>query len=224
MKNLCFLFLGCLLASCSTVRQLERAQRLVAEHQQAVPPDTVFKYLLAANPKLKERTTRTVTKTVVVHDTVRVSKTVYLPAPARAVSPLVDSLIRAAGKQLRVKDSLAFAMRLRAALAARPKVRNDTLKQRLGNLLIRTWIDKVGAAHTTITNLKENTVVVQRVVPAPRRPALPRSEAAPPPRIWDFVNAHLGAIVAVLLIGLLWVLLILFVRRRKPASPYSNKP
>jgi hypothetical protein len=226
MKNLGYLFL-LLLTSCSTVRQLERAQKFVAEHQQTVPPDTVFKYLLAANPKLKERTTRTIIK----HDTVRVSKvvTVYLPAPPapKGPNPVVDSLIRAASKQLRVKDSLAFAMRLRAALAARPKARQDTLKQRLGDLLILSWIDKAGALHTTTTNLKKKTVVV-RITPAPRRAAAPKSEPAPPTGLYAFLGAHLGAIVVVLAMIFFWVLLLLaWLRRRRPChpyAPYSNKP
>lgn len=228
MKNLCYLLLLGLLASCSTVRQLERAQRYVALHQPPVPPDTVFMQLLAANPKLKERATRTVTKVVTVHDTVRLpGKTVYLPAPERAISPLVDSLLQAASKQLRIKDSLAFAIRLRAALAARPRYPDDTLKIRLGDLLIRTWLDKQGGKHTTTTNLRKNTVVVQRVVPA-ARPVPPKPEIAPPGRLWAFLHAHAATLAILLLIGLTWLLLALFVRRRQAKqrlyTPYSDKP
>ncbi len=229
MKNLCYLLLSCLLASCSTVRQLERAEKLLAAHQRSVPPDTVFMQLLAANPKLKERATRTVIK--VVHDTVRMAgKTVYLPAPvpqkATAQTAAVDSLVRAASRQLRVKDSLAFAMRLRAALAARPRLRSDTLKQHLGDLLIRTWFDRFGGAHSTITNLRQNTVVVQRVVPAPP-PTRPKAEAVRGNRVWIFLRDHAGALVAILLIGLTWLVLLLLPCRRRarpcPYAPYSNK-
>jgi hypothetical protein len=234
MKQLLFLLAtALLLTSCSTVRQLERAERLLAAHPERQPltPDTVrVRQLLAANPKLAARVTRTVY--VVKHDTVRLpAKNVVLLGPPINVAPssrATDSLMRLASRQVRAKDSLTSSVQVHAALAARPKNRADTLRIRVGDLLIQTWIDRAGAAHTTTTNLHDNTVVVQPVVPAPKVSKPQPSGQNQSLGFWAYVGTHFWTLLMWLLIGLLW-LVVGRRQRRRPVTgcvyygPYSHK-
>jgi hypothetical protein len=192
------------LASCSTARRLERARAVLAAHEAATPPAQQLTELVSQHPELAGKTVRT----VVEHDTVRVpgaTVTVRIPAVSTPSSDnaLVDSLMRSAAQQLHAKDSIAYALRLRAILAARPKLSRDTLVQVLGALTVRTWIDKAGMPHTTVISAPQKIAFEKKVLQTgPLQPPAPPMTTME--RLWLFIkDAFWLVIVCIVAFGLI---------------------
>jgi hypothetical protein len=207
------------LASCSTARRLERARAVLASHQATTPPAEQLTELVTQHPELAGKTVRT----VVEHDTVRVpgaTVTVRIPAVSTPGSDnaLVDSLMRSAAQQLHAKDSVAYALRLRAILAGRPKLSRDTLVQVLGPLTVRTWVDKGGVPHTTVTSAAQKIAFEKKVLQTgplqPPAPPITRLE-----RIWLFIKDAFWLLV-VLIVIVAGAIIYYAVRRRRPL-PFS---
>jgi|GEM_PF-6133324 len=219
MKHLFHLCLLLVLASCTGSRQLERAQRIVAQHKAETPPDQQLTELVTQHPELVGKTVRT----VVEHDTIYrpgATVTVHTPAVSTPASDnaLVDSLMRSAAHQLHAKDSIAYALRLRAILAARPALRRDTLVQVLGPLTVRTWVDAKGLPHTTVTSAPEKLAYEKKVITTgPLQP--PMKALSTGERIWLYVKDAFWTLLV--LFGLVVALLLFWFFRNRKASPAS---
>lgn len=219
VHSLCLLF-ALLLSGCAASK-VERARRILAEHQAATPPAQQLTELVTAHPELVGKAVRT----VVERDTIRLpgaTVTVRIPAVSTpgADNALVDSLMRSAAQQLHAKDSIAYALRLRAILAARPKLSRDTLVQVLGSLTVRTWVDRAGVPHTTVTSAPQKLAFEKKVVQTGplQPPALPMTTME---RIWLWVKDAAGLVVVVLvLIGGIWFFYFIK-RQRQNAGPTS---
>jgi hypothetical protein len=200
MRHLFPLLLLFALASCSASRQLERAQGVIAAHNAATPPEQQLTELVTKHPELAGKTVRT----VVEHDTVRLpgaTVTVRIPALSTPGSDnaLVDSLMRSAARQLHAKDSVAYALRLRAILAARPKLSRDTLVQVLGLLTVRTWVDKAGVPHTTVTSAPQKIAFEKKVLQTgPLQPPAPPMTQLE--RLWIFIKDAFWLLVVLIVI------------------------
>jgi hypothetical protein len=210
------LLLFALLSGCAGSR-LKRAQRIIAEHKAETPPDQQLTELVTQHPELVGKTVRT----VVERDTVRVpgaTVTVRIPAVSTEASDnaLVDSLMRSAARQLHAKDSIAYALRLRAILAARPKLSRDTLVQVLGPLTVRSWVDRAGVPHSTVTSAPQKFGYEQLVIETGplQPPALPMTTLE---RVWLWVKDAAGLIgVVLVLVGGIW--LFYFIKRQRQRS------
>jgi hypothetical protein len=223
MKNLVYLVLLCALTNCAGLkkaqqaRKVRNAQKVLADYKADTPPDQQLADLLDAHPQLEGKTVRIVKE----RDTIRIAGatvTVHLPAVSTPESDnaLIDSLMRSAAHQLHAKDSTAYAARLRAILAARPKLTRDTLVQTLGNLTVRTWVDRGGVPHTTVTSAPQK-FGYEKVVHE-TGPVLVKKELAWWERCWIFIKDAAGVIIALVLIAFgIW--LWFFVKRQRAKQP-----
>ncbi|MBF9140864.1 hypothetical protein [Hymenobacter properus] len=224
MKHSVFLLFVVLFTSCAGFREAQqrrrvaKAEQVLATYKRDTPPDQQLTNLVAAHPELEGKTVRVVTKT----DTLRVpgaTVTVTLPAVSTAATDnaLVDSLMRSAASQLHAKDSLAYAARLRAILAARPKLSRDTLVQRLGVLTVRTWVDRQGRPHTTVTSAPQKFGYAKEVHET--GPVVVRKEMTTWERIWLFIKDASLLLVLLIVGGVVLVIAVVARRRRKePAA------
>lgn len=218
MKPL-FLFFLLALTSCAGLeqareaRRVQKALKVLAQHKAETPPESQLSELLDQHPELEGKTV----KLVKVRDTIRVpgaTITVRIPAESTAASDnlLVDSLMRSAARQLHAKDSLAFAVRLRAILAARPKLRTDTLTQHLGPLTVKTWVDKKGEPHTTVTSAPQKFGYEKEVHET--GPVVVKKPLTYWQRLVLFIKDAAGIIIAMLVIvGGIW--LWFFIQRQR---------
>jgi hypothetical protein len=221
MKHFLYLLLLTALASCSTARQLKKAEKFLAEHRGETPPDAQLSQLIAAHPELQGRTVRTVT----VHDTIRLpGKTITVEVPAISTKQsdnlLVDSLMNSAAKQLHAKDSLAFAERLRAILAARPRLRSDTLRQVLGNVTVKTWVDKLGIPHTTIKVGAQNVAFEKQITQT--GPVVVKPEVSRLERIWLFIKDAVFFIIGIIGVAAVVWLIFFIKRQREKSTPHAS--
>lgn len=224
MKQLLYVLLLLSTASCAALkeeqqaRKVARAQAVLKQYEADTPPDQQLSDLLARNPQLEGQRVRVVTQT----DTIRLpahTVTVRIPAESTPASDnaLIDSLIRSAAAQLHTKDSTAYAARLRAILAARPKLRRDTLVQALGPLTVRTWVDAQGVPHTTVAS-KAQKIAFEKTVHE-NGPVLVQHEATLLERIILFFKNAAGLIIGfVIVAGLAWLFFFLKRQRDKPTT------
>ncbi|MBO2010841.1 hypothetical protein [Hymenobacter negativus] len=223
MKNVFYLLLLLVLSNCASVqearqkRRIAKAEKVLADYKAATPPAQQLAELVGKHPELEGQKVRIVTKT----DTVRIpgaTITVRIPAESSPATDniLIDSLMRSAATQLHAKDSLAYASRLRAILAARPKLRRDTLVQVLGPLTVRTWVDGKGLPHTTVTSAPQKVAYEKEVHET--GPILVKKELAWWERFQLFIKDAAGIIIAMLvLVGGIW--LWFFIKRQRQQQP-----
>ena len=218
--RLCYLLLAAHLCSCASInearqkRRLAKAEKVLAEYKRDTPPDQQLSDLVGKHPELEGKTLRIVKE----RDTVRIpgaTVTVTLPAVSTPASDnaLVDSLMRSAASQLHAKDSLAYAARLRAILAARPCLSRDTLVQKLGPLTVKTWVDKQGRPHTTVTSAPQK-IGYEKVVHE-TGPVEVKKEMTTWERVWLFIKDASLLLVLLIVGGVVFVIVAMARRRNK---------
>jgi hypothetical protein len=198
-------------------RRVANAEKVLADHKRNTPPDKQLADLIAAHPALEGKTVRIVKE----RDTVRLAAstaTATLPqlSTAAADNALIDSLIGAAGVQFHAKDSATFAARLRAELAARPRLSRDTVTRRIGPITLKLWTDKHGRPQAVVVKAMQ-AVAYEKTVHE-TGPLLVKKEITLGERITLFIKDAAGIIIAVLvLVGGVW--LWFFVKRQREKQP-----
>lgn len=225
--RLCYLLLAAHVCGCASMkesarqRRIAKAEKVLADNRRVTPPAQQLSDLVAAHPELEGQRVRVVTKT----DTLRLpgaTVTVRIPAASTPAgdNALIDSLMRSAASQLHAKDSTAYAARLRAILAARPRLRRDTLTQVLGALTVRTWVDRNGEPHTTVTSAPQKFGFKTEV--HENGPIVVKKELAWWERFELFIKDAAGIIIAMLvLVGGIWLW---FYIKRQRAQQHSDEP
>jgi hypothetical protein len=223
LKILFFLLAAHVLGGCAGLkeareaRRVANAEKVLADHKRNTPPDKQLSDLVLAHPELEGKTVRVVTK----------RDTVVLPAvTADAVLPqvstpagdkaLIDSLIASAGLQLHAIDSTLFAARLRAELAARPRLSRDTVTRHIGPITLKLWTDAHGRPQATVVKVEQKVGYEKEV--HENGPIVVQKELAWWERFQLFIKDAAGIIIAMLvLIGGIW--LWFYIQRQREKQP-----
>ncbi|TGE05544.1 hypothetical protein [Hymenobacter fodinae] len=224
MKHLFRLFCCLLLLSSCTERMIakrsvKRAERAAADEALRVsrlPAKEQLAGLVEKNPGLIGETTKVVEKTVIVKVP---GETITVTVPAKSTpatdKTLVDSLLQSASHQLHQADSASIAdlartkARLAKILHERPLLSRDTVKQEVGDLIVKAWVDPTGVVHVSSIS-KERKVEVPTIIKQgtvqPIRIEKPSFWA----KLWLILKSWFWLLLFLVVAGLVWL-----IRRRQ---------